>query len=186
MNNLQCSDIFLCNSNRISARIVKFLMQEKTFWHWLYKKIFHKPMNVVRYYHAGMVITKSWIIEQQWKVQIKPIEKILNRNIIFYRYKRLNPFTENIIYKRANEDFGKIYDIPQLIGKSLTWITGIKLFTRLLGALSKEQEICVTRVGDWYWGICNFGVKTKHEITTKVLDEYCQNHPEEWEIVYEN
>ena len=42
------------------------------------------------------------------------------------------------------------------------------------------------RIGDWYQGICTFGVKTRSEITTKIIDEYCQNHPEEWGIVYQN
>ena len=60
------------------------------------------------------------------------------------------------------------------------------MFVRLLGALSKEEEICVTRISEWYDGICEFGVPTNSEITTKIIDEYCKNHPSEWEIIYQN
>jgi hypothetical protein len=184
--NAQCGDIFLCDSDRTGAKIVKFLQQAPTVWQWIWRQIRH-TQEPVRYYHAGMILSNEQIIEQQWKVQYGNTQKILSQNIIIYRYKKLS--VNDIIFtliKRTKEDLGKIYDIPQLIGKTLTWLTGIKLFVRLLGGLSKEEEICVTRIGDWYEGICDFGVKTRSEITTKIIDEYCQNHPEEWEIVYQN
>jgi hypothetical protein len=187
----QCGDIFLCDSNKTGAKIVKFLQQAPTIWQWIWRQIRH-TQEPVRYYHAGMILSDEQMIEQQWKVQYGDTQKILSRKIIIYRYKNNNPkkfserYFQRVVKSRAEEDLGKIYDIPQLIGKTLTWLTGIKLFVRLLGGLSKEEEICVTRIGDWYEGICNFGVKTRSEITTKIIDEYCQNHPEEWEIVYQN
>jgi len=181
----QIGDIFLCDSDRLGATIVKFLQQSPTIWQQIWR-YFHHTLEPVHYYHAGMIISDTQIIEQQWKVQLADINKIYARKIVIYRKKDLTDIQRHILYDRAYGDLNKIYDIPQLIGKTLTWLTGIKLFVRFLGALSKELEICVTRIGDWYEYICNFGVKTKHEITTKILDEYCQNHPEEWEAVYEN
>ncbi len=178
-------DIFLCDSDRTGAKIVKFLMQSPTVWHQIWRSI-RGTLEPVDYYHGGMVISQEQIVEQQWKVQYKSLNKILNRDIIFYRNKLLTQKDLLTISVRATEDIGKTYDIPQIIGKTLTWLTGIKLFTRILGAISKEEEICVTRIGDWYEGICDFGVKTKHEITTKIIDEYCRSHPEEWEVVYLN
>jgi hypothetical protein len=186
----QCGDIFLCDSDRSGAKVVKFLMTAPTIWHWIYRQI-RGTQESVRFYHSGMIISDKQMIEQQWKVQYGETQKILNRKIIIYRNKTVSnisqhPFRQMLLYNRATEDLDKTYDILQLIGKTLTWFTGIKLFVRFLGNLSKEQEICVTRIGDWYDGICNFGIKTKHEMTTKIIDEYCQCHPNEWEIVYYN
>lgn len=183
----QAGDIFLNDSNKLGAKIVKFLQQSPTIYSQIYRFFTHK-LEPVRYYHAGMVYSESQIIEQQWKVQLDDLNKILSRRIIIYRFK---PFASHesqrtLVKARALEDLDKIYDIPQLIGKTLSWLTGIKLFVRLLGAFSKEQEICVTRIGDWFEGLCDFGVKTKHEITTKIIDEYCQAHPEKWETIYQN
>jgi hypothetical protein len=133
-----------------------------------------------------MVLDANQIIEQQWRVQYGETQKILSRRIIIYKYRTSEWETENQIKQRAIEDLGKLYDIPQLIGKTLTWLTGLKIFVRLLGYLSKEEEICVTRIGDWYDDICDFGVPTNSEMTTKIIDEYCQRHPEEWEIIHKN
>jgi len=197
--NAQCGDIFLCDSDKTGPKIIKFLMQAPTLWHWIYRQI-RGTQQPVRYYHAGMILSNEQMIEQQWKVQYGETQKILSRNIIIYRYKINDDNTiyygitketrikqiQDLLRNRAIEDLEKIYDIPQLIGKTLTWLTGIKLFVRLLGGLSKEEEICVTRIGDWYEGICEFGVPTNSEITTKIIDEYCYSHSEEWKIVYKN
>ena len=183
--NPECGDIFLCDSDQVGAKIVKFLQQSPTVWQQIWRFFTHR-LEEVRFYHAGMIIDDLQIIEQQWKVQYADINKIFDRRIIIYRMKHLGNTNMNIVRQRAIEDIGKIYDIPQLIGKTLTWLTGIKWFVRFLGKLSKEEEICVTRVGDWYENICDFGVRTKHEITTKVIDDYCRRRVEEWEIVYQN
>lgn len=180
----QCGDIFLCDSSRLGAKIVKFLQQSPTIWHQIWR-FFRGKLEKVNYYHAGLVLSDKLIIEQQWKVQYKNTSKILSRKIVIYRKKNLTKKQKDLIKKRAIEDLEKKYDIPQLIGKTLTWLTGIKFFVRLLGALSKEEEICVTRIGDWYKKICNFGVKTQHEITTKIIDDYCQNNSN-WKVVYKN
>lgn len=181
----QTGDVFLVNSNKTGAKIVKFLMQSPTVWHQIWR-YFRKTLQPVRYYHAGMVLYTSKIIEQNWKVELNDFGDLLSKDIIIYRKKDLGDSNITTLKERANEDLGKIYDIPQIIGKTFTWLTGITLFVDLLGALSKEEEICVTRVSHWYKNICNFGVKDNSEITTKIIDEYCQNHPNEWEIVYEN
>jgi hypothetical protein len=178
-------DIFICDSNRTGAKIVKFLQQSPTIWHQLWR-YFRKTLEPVRYYHAGMIISDEQMVEQQYRVQYDNTSKLLSRRIVIYRFKNLTDDQRWIFKGRAAEDIGKTYDIPQLIGKTLTWLTGMKFWVRLLGAFSKEQEICVTRIGDWYDGICNFGVKTRHEMTTKVIDEYCQRNPEIWEVVYQH
>jgi hypothetical protein len=181
----RCGDIFLCDSDRTGAKIVKFLMTAPTIWQHVWRKI-RGTQEIVRFYHAGMIISNEQMVEQQWKVQYANTQKILGRKVIIYRNKNITEDGQWIFKGKAAEDIGKTYDIPQLIGKTLTWLTGIKLFVRFLGSWSNEEEICVTRVGDWYEGICNFGVKTKSEITTKILDEYCQKHTDEWEIAYTN
>ena len=181
----KCGDIFLCDSDRTAAKMVKFLMQSPTVWQQIWRAM-RGTLEPVRYYHAGMVLDIVNMIEQQWKVQLGETNKILSRKIIIYRMKGLSISDVENLRIRAEADYGKIYDIPQLIGKTLTWLTGIKLFVRILSELSKEEEICVTRDADWYWPLCKFGCKTRGEITTKIMDEYCMNHPEEWEVVYQN
>jgi hypothetical protein len=183
--NAQCGDVFLCDSDRFGAKMVKFLQQSPTIWQQIYR-FFTKTLEPVRYYHAGMVLDDNQIIEQQWKVQYGETQKILSRDIIIYRRKNLTQDQIAGLRLNAVSDLGKSYDIPQLIGKTLTWLTGIKLFVRLLGGLSKEEEICVTRIGDWYDGICDFGVPTNSEITTKIIDSYCLSHKDEWKIVYQH
>lgn len=195
----QCGDIFLCDSDRTGAKIVKFLMTAPTIWQHLWRK-FRGTQETVRYYHAGMILDDNQMVEQQWKVQYGETQKILSRKVIIYRYKISEP--DRVYYgmtretrlnlikmslrNAAVEDIGKTYDIPQLIGKTLTWLTGIKLFVRVLGEWSREEEICVTRVAHWYKGICSFGCKTPSEITTKIIDEYCELWEDEWEVVYSN
>lgn len=182
----QTGDIFLCDSNRTGAKIVKFLMQAPTLWCWIWRQITGKQ-DSVRFYHGGMVLNTDTIIEQQWKVQLAPLDKILSRTIIIYRYKYFTD-KDKIILSWAKQDIGKVYDIPQLIGKTLTWLTGIRWFTRILSKLSKSEEICVSRIHSWLEDImfCPFGVKTSGETTTKIIDEYCQSHLNEWEIVYQH
>jgi hypothetical protein len=182
----ECGDIFLTDSDKFGPRIVKFLMAAPTLWQWLWRAA-RGTQEPVRFYHAGMLLSNEKLIEQQWKVQYAPASKILPWTVVVYRCKTLaalDGINTDLIARRAIEDLDKLYDIPQLIGKTLTWLTGIKWFVRFLGWISKEEEICVTRVAHWYSGICNFGVKDHSEITTKIIDEYCRAHPEEWEIVY--
>ena len=195
----QCGDIFLCDSDRTGAKIVKFFMTAPTVWQHLWRK-FRGTQEIVRYYHAGMILSDEQMIEQQGKVQYGKTQKILSRKISIYRYKisDQNNFyygipieqrikqLQDLLKNRAIEDLGKGYDILQIVGKTLTWLTGIKLFVRVLGGITREEEICVTRDADWYWPVCQFGCKTKSELTTKIMDEYCLNHPEEWEVVYIN
>lgn len=181
----QAGDIFLCDSDRTGAKIVKFFMTAPTIWQHLWRKI-TKKQQIVRYYHAGMIITDISMIEQQWKVQFGETPKIMSRRISIYRKKGLTDLQRQEICDRAVEDLGKGYDIVQILGKTLTWLTGIPYFARWFGIITKEQEICVTRVGEWYFPLCKFGVKTQGELTTKIMDEYCASHLDEWELVYTN
>lgn len=195
----QSGDIFLTDSMKLGARIVKFLQQSPTIYHqiWRWRKGTLEP---VYYYHAGMVLDENTIIEQQWKVQKADIKKIFLKDIVIYRFKKIEPNFFTIkntygrlikihtnkaeLYFRAINDLGEAYDIWQIIGKTLQWLTGIP-FARWLGEMNKDTDICVSRVARWYSGICDFGVKSPSEVTTKILDVYCSNS-DDWEVVYIN
>jgi len=172
-------DIFSSDSDKTSAKIVKFLMISPTIWHWLIG-----IRNEVRFYHPGLVIDQNNVIEQQSKVIIRSTEKcIFSRPHIIFRNKNLTDKQRNFIVTLAKQDLGKGYDILLIFGKLFTWLTGIKWFNRVIQA--KEKEICVTRVAYWYakaTGI-TFGKKTWHEVTTDDIDDWCSNHPNEWEII---
>jgi len=182
--NAQCGDFFLCDSDRLAAKMVKFLMQSPTIYQQIYR-FFRRTLEPVRFYHAGLILGNQ-IIEQQSKVQYGETNKILSRKIIIYRKKNLTESELVTIKKRAIADLGEGYGILLVIAKTLTWLTGLTLFVNILGALDREHEICINRVCKWYNHICDFGSDKYFVDNTKTVDEYCQNHPEEWEIVYRN
>jgi hypothetical protein len=175
-------DIFLCDSTRFAAKVVKFLQQESTLWIWLYKKIFKKEMNSVNYYHAGMAISENQIVEQQWKVQKDELDKILTRDVIIFRKNNLTTEQAEMLKKSAEEDMGKTYDIFLMVGKTLTFVTGIKWFAKNIQ--SKDKEFCISAVADWYKKIGEtFGIEAKELITTDIMEEYCLKS-EDWDTVY--
>jgi hypothetical protein len=176
-------DIFLCDSDRIGAKIVKFFMQEKTWYIWIWKYMINK-LSVVRYYHAGMVLGEK-IIEQQGKVQYGDTQKILSRRITIYRKKSLTAEQKALLQERAIKSLGKGYGIAEVIGHTLTWLTGITFFTYILGVLTRQNEICVNRVAQWYNHIDTFGSSYYFAVTTKTMDEYCSKMTD-WEVVYTN
>jgi hypothetical protein len=180
-------DIFLCSSTRIGARIVKFLMEAPTIWIWL-ARAYTGHREYSRYYHAGMVLDIFRVIEQEWKVQIDEFDKLVNRKVIIYRKKSLTTLQRLGLAARATLDIGEGYDLVLIIGKTLTWFTGIKWFVDFLGGLSKQEEICINRVCLWYKEVVGetFGAKNYNESTTKTVDKWCSSHPEEWQIVYEH
>jgi len=184
MVEFKAGDIFLCDSDRIGAKIVKFLMTAPTVWHYIWRH-FKGTQKHVRYYHAGMMLSATQLIEQQGRVQLDSADKILSRDVVVYRMKNLEDEARLILCVEAMSEIGHGYDIPLIFGKTLTWLTGIRLFTDILGFLSVNEEICVTRVGWWYLGLCQFGVKNHSELTTLIMDEYCMKSAD-WEVVYQN
>lgn len=186
--NAQCGDIFLCDSDRTGAKIVKFFMTAPTWYQYLWRAI-RGTQEQVRYYHAGMILSDTQMIEQQSKVQYGDTQKILSRKITIYRYKNPHPvdfilFPE-IVKERAINQLGQGYGVEDVIAHTIAWLTGLQFIVKIVGGLSRNSDICVNRVARWYNHICDFGTN-KYEITTKTMDEYCKNHPEEWEVVYYN
>lgn len=180
----KCGDIFLSDSKKAGAQIAKFFMIAPTVWHYIWRWM-RGTQQEVRYYHAGMILSDMELIEQQGKVQIDSAFKILPRDVIVYRKKNLSITQEIAVKVSATMDLGKGFDLVLIIGKTLTWLTGIRFFTDLLGWLSRNEEICITRVAAWYEGIEDFGVEDHAEVTTKIVDEYCAGSPD-WEVVYRN
>lgn len=179
----QSGDIFLVDSTKTGAKIVKFLMIAPTLWHWLFRKAFG-GQNKVDYYHVGMVFNDK-VIEQQSKVEFEDIYDAITKkeHYVVWRRKNLSEEMKINLLNRATTDLGKGYDILLILGRTLTWLTGIKWFTRHIQ--SKGKEFCVTRVAGWYKEVVGttFGCKTYHEVTTDIIDDYCKAHLDEWERV---
>jgi hypothetical protein len=178
-------DIFLCDSDRFAARMVKFLMQSPTIYQQIWRWITHR-LEPVRYYHAGMILNSDLMIEQQSKVQYGQTQKILSRRIVIYRKKSLTDQQRYDLGQAAETDFGEGYGIISVFGKLLTWLTGLNLFVDFMHV--GDKDICVNRVAYWYWksNVELFGEKNFRRETTKTIDEYCSHYTEEWEIVYTN
>jgi hypothetical protein len=181
----QVGDIFLCDSDRTAAKMVKFLMQSPTVWQQLWRWM-TKRLQPVRYYHAGMILSQEQMIEQQGKVQYGETKKILSRRITIFRKTGLT-FQQAVDVGEAGKgDIGEGYGIISVIGKALTWITGLTLFEDLMHI--GDADICVNRVAYWYWKSNGelFGVKNFRRTTTKTMDEYLMQKENGWEVVYTN
>lgn len=186
-------DIFFTDSDKTGPKIVKFFMQSSTVWHWVLGKILKRffpdfvskhLISPVRMYHAGIFRDQTNIIEQQWKIQDVPhANKILKNKHVIWRLKRLSDMQRRLIVQEAEKHVGQTYDVLLIVGKTLTWLTGIPWFVRHIQ--NKDKEICVTFVAYlYYWG-CGYtwGRKEYSEVTTDVIDDFNVAHPDEWEIV---
>lgn len=182
---LKTGDIILVDSDKSYAKVVKFLMQSPTVWHWIIGKIVFliskkKPswlIDEVRYYHAAMALNEKDMIEQQGTVLISPLLRLKGKKFIVWRNVNLNPEDVERLKAVSMRDIGKKYDILLIFGKLFSWLTGIGAFAGAVQSYGKE--ICATRVAYWYaWGIFeNFGKSSWHEVTTDDMDDWCASHP---------
>ena len=180
-------DVFLCDSDRFAATMVKFLMQSPTIWQQIWRWM-TKRLQVVRYYHAGMIISQEQMIEQQGKVQYGETSKILSRRITIYRKVNLTDQDRLDLVDAGVGDLGEGYGVMSIFGKLFTWLTGLKFFVRVMHI--GDTDICVNRIAYWYWKSKGelFGVRNFRETTTKTMDEYLANESAKvggtWEVVY--
>jgi hypothetical protein len=185
---LEIGDIFLKNSNKTGAKIVKFFMQSKTVWHWIYEKI-TKKLQEVPYYHAGIVMTsggedfESTIFEQQWEFETSTFN--YDWDCIVFRKRDLTLKEEDDIIKVATLHLGKKWDILNAVGKFLTWLTGLQWFANNVEI--EGMDICICRVCRILKeaGIEDFNGADIDGLTTQTVYEYLENSPE-WECVYVN
>ena len=186
MGTLKAGDIFLVDSDRFAAKMVKFLMTAPTVWHHVYRAI-RGTQQEVRFYHAGMCIGPLLVIEQQSEVEVETVPAaIYNKSsYVVWRRKGLTPKEELVLMKTAQADMGDKYDWLLIIGSFLTWFTGIKWFRSVVQL--KKKEFCITIVGKWYFKALSetFGAPDWHNLTTDLVDDWCRAHPEEWEVVEE-
>ena len=181
MNEFLSGDIFLIDSVASYAKVVKFLMQAPTVYQWAWRKM-RGTQQEVRYYHAGMLVSNTHVIEQQKIVELETVEAaFLNKKHIVYRNPRLTMESRNRLKALAEDEIGEGYDILLIFGKTLTWITGLGFITRLVQWVDKE--ICVTRVAKWYQKVTGitFGKHSWHEVTTDNIDDWCKL--DEWLVV---
>ena len=184
---IEAGDGFLIDSKKTGPKIVKFFMTAPTWVHHLWRKI-KGTQETVLYYHAGMFVSPTEIVEQQSKVITKSSEKVLNTSdrLFIFRYKTLPKGVQRKDFVRyALMDTGEGYDVVNCFGKFLTWLTGIKLFARYMEI--PNQEICINRLAYWYRKVAceTFGVRKHSEITTHMMYKYIKAHPELFEIVRE-
>ncbi len=180
----QVGDIILEDSDRLGAEIVKFFMTAPSIWHYIFRAI-RKTQEKVDYYHVAMVYkveeNSTKIMEQQSKVKISDIN--LDTKQIIFRRKDLNNIKQLMLTYVAELDIGEGYDVLNVIGKFLTWLTAFPLFARYIEV--PELEICVNRVAYWYSVILeeDFGVLYHSELTTQMMYKYLINNSN-YEVVY--
>ena len=174
---LTTGDIILVDSQKGGAKIVKFFMTAPTWVQYLWRAI-RGTQKHIPYYHVRMAIPTSTeplrCIEQQAKVETRDwnplsVQAIFRTNLTEDQKVRLT--------LRSIEDIGQGYDILNIVGKTLTWLTGIKVFGRYLQW--PRAEVCVNRVAYWYEKEVGetFGAVTHSEVTTQSMYESMLNNP---------
>ena len=181
---LKPGDIFLTYNYSVGAKIVMGLMQSPTIYQQIWR-YFNKTLEPVYFYHAGMVLSDTQMIEQQGVVKYNPVSKIFKKDYVIFRRKNLSRTEQIRLAVTAELDLGEGYGILECFGKFITWITGIKYFSKWFDM--KDRAICVVRVAEWYRdaGVDeDFGKRNPNYITTKLMYSYCKNS-DNWETVAE-
>ena len=173
-------DIFLIDSEKTGAKIVKFLMTAPTIWQHIWRAI-RDSQEVVKFYHVGMIYDANVFAEQQWKVQLTDIPN--PTHFAVFRYKNLTEEQTKQLKHEVDKDVGKNWDILNVLGKTLTWLTGIRLFAQFIQW--PQQEICVDRVAEWYYRVLRikFGGFTIEEVTTHSMYKWLKSHSEYFEVL---
>lgn len=183
---IQEGDFFLVDSNKTGPKVVKYFMTAPTIYQHYWRKL-RGTQEEVKYYHAGMFISRYQIIEQQGKVVIKDSGKLLNTHnrVLIFRKKGITAIQQRNLHRNALLDIGRGYDGLNCIGKLLTWLTGIKFFARYIEW--PRADVCINRIAYWAKQTLKetFGAKTHSELTTHLVYKYIKTHPEKFIIVYE-
>lgn len=189
---LQAGDIIFEDSDRLGAKIVKFLMTAPSIWHHIYRAI-EGTQETVEYYHPTLVISETEMIEQQWKVQIAYNENINKKKYIVFRphftniysKQETNDYVNSIcLIQNAKEDLGQKWGIIHtLFGRFPTWLTGIPYFARYIKL--PNEEVSAGRVARWLYLTYGdtFGHKKYTEATTHTMVKWMLNHPELYEVI---
>lgn len=187
---LQVGDISLYPPRNIGGKIVTYLMRSPTLLQdllyivaGLIDKSF-KPVNSP-YYHVTMAVPTDEnplrVAEQEKKVQYVNWNK--DRQQIIFRRKDLTNQDKFLLNQAAADDLGKGYDILNILGKTLTWLTGIGFFAETFH--TKGRAICDSRVTKWIRGVINedWGGVSDNSMTTLIMYEWLLNN-NNYEIVY--
>jgi hypothetical protein len=187
----ETGDIFLIDSNAWYANLVKFLMRSPTLYHYILGRIYElivkkeAPQWLMRkspYYHAGMILDSTHIIEQQRIVEIDNIDTILKKKHCIIRRKNITQEEREKLVSFMTADLGKSYDVLLVFGKMLKWLTGIYLFALWMNLPSKE--ICINRISKMFykmwkerWGYLSiWGDLVWSLTTTNDMYYYALNH----------
>lgn len=179
---LQAGDIIFEDSDRLGAKIVKFLMTAPSIWHHIYRAI-KGIQETVEYYHPTLVISETRMIEQQLKVQITYSDNINHKKYIVFRPKISQDQRDHLIeiaYSDIDQKWGIVHT---LFGRFPTWLTGIPYFARYIKL--PNEEVSAGRVAKWLYE--SFGETFGHvrytEASTHTMVKWMLAHPEIYEVV---
>lgn len=178
---IKVGDILFEDSDKIGPKIVKYFMRSPNLWVDLWR-IITNTVQKSEYYHPVLYVGNEKIIEQQWKVEYSELN--LEQKLLIARKKDLRDGDRFVLKHIAELELGYKWGILNVIGKFLTWITGFKIFGRIIRWSS--TEVSALRIARWYYQAFQetFGQKYYHDNTTKTMVDYIKNSPD-WEIIYE-
>lgn len=183
---IKAGDIWFIDSEKGGAKVVKFLMTAPNVFVHIFRAITGRQEKV-EYYHPGIFASTRRVLEQQWKVDYKEADKILQseRPLIVFRAKELfNGQTQDFI-DNATEDLGQKWGIVHtLFGRFPTWLTGIPLFARYIKL--PNSEVSAGRVARWMYETYGetFGHKRYTESTTHTMVKHMLANPDMYEVIY--
>lgn len=182
---LQVGDIIFKDSEKGGAKMVKFLMTAPNVWVHIWRAI-RGTQETVQYYHPGMVTEKEGkliVIEQQWEVEYKDLNKMIGGDspMLIARRKNLTVSDLDNLKHIAESELGQKWGVVHtLFGRFITWLTAIPYFARYVKL--PNEEVSAGRVARWYakafgehWGHKRYTEATTHTMVKKLLsspDEY--------------
>ena len=183
LKDIQIGDIVFEDSDRQGAKIAKFFMTAPNVFIHIYRAI-TKTQEKVEYYHPFVIFDDKRLIEQQLKVGFDDKENYNKKKFIVFRRTNTNATDVLKFLYIAESEVGQIWGIFHTIfGRSLTWLTGIKFFTRYVKL--PNEEVSAGRVARWLYKTYGetFGKKTYQECTTHDMVKHMKKS-RDYKIIY--
>lgn len=173
LERLQSADIGLSSSDSFVGRAIRYFEAAQS--------------GSARYSHAwialGKLTDKPQVIESLWKIARSPVGKYADQKIIVYRHKNLTRGQRNEVALKCVELTNHSYGTLKIPLFALDGIFRTYFFTKMFGVSS--FKVCSNLVAWAYESVLGhevFGTCWR-SVTPDVIDDYCQAHPDTWEVV---
>lgn len=174
--NYESCDIGLVRDDNWVSKAIRF-------FEWNENK---KPARVSHaYLYLGGLTDKPSVLEQLWTCTVSPVEKYDNQQIVVWRNKKWSKLQKTWIATKAMQIMNQPYPVARLLLNIGDSLTRSQWFTQHLTTLKtfKECDQLIAWAAYKVLGEDNvFGCPWRC-LNPALLDQYCQDHPDEWDCV---